>query len=1106
MPTFTGLSFMAKTTTIPLFRTVLLLIALLCTSSHIQAQFYTGMHQPFGKNRVQHEDFYWTFYRFNNFNIYQTSGGEKLSEYTARHAPQIIANIERKIGYTSAQHINFIIYNKKNEFKQSNVGYDDPMKGTGGVTQIASSNVFLYFEGDYNDFHEQIEKGVADMLIHRMIFGDNWKEVIKNATLLYVPDWYTKGLISYIAQPWSTELDDRVKDGVMTNRFKKFNHLEEPDKTYAGHAIWAYVAEVYGPEMIPNVLYMTRVSRSIESGFLFVLGVGLKQLASDAWLHYRVKYELDEENMKFPEDKLLYSKTRKKRDYYQITMSEDGRYFAFASNRLGKHKAYLYDTEKKKKKKLYKGGQKMDRLTDLSVPVLDFREDNGVVAVFYEKKAEPHLIFYDIEEKKKYKREVFRVDKVLSAKFSPDGGKMIMSAMFQGQTDLWEYNLRGNTVKQLTNDMYDDLDPDYINENEIIFVSNRPNDTLEKTRGYLPDLMTKKDIYVLNTNSKSLQRITETPFINESSPAKYKDKQYVYLSDRNGIRNRWIARMDSAISHVDTVIHYRSITNTSPLTNYSRNIIEHSVTPDIDKATDLIFEDGKYRIYQFGIEELEDQSKHEMKETDYSLTKKKKRDKDKENPVELQKVEVAVRILKPDTTKLEEDPNRINIDDYTFQGEDRMSEQRRGSIGQFATIAGKGSESETDTIKKDEFSMPERRDYSLNFSYTDITSTMDFNFANSLYQPFNGGPYTNPGIGVLMKVDMLDLFQDYKIQGGFRYGFNNSNLEFFLSLFDRSRRLDRRYTLKRQSFRLNTPTSVQKVVIYKGEYGLSYPFSEALALRGELSYRNDRTTAASVDDQSLVEPDDFLSQGGLKLELVFDNTRKRGLNLYYGTRFKIFGETYLETNNLQSDLNVVGIDFRHYQKISRDFIYAGRLAASSSFGSRKVVYYLGSVDDWIILDPSKARFNRQTPISQQQNYQFQALASPMRGFIQNARNGNSFFVINNEFRFPIFRYFSTRPQKSDILENFQIVAFSDVGTAWNGTSPFSDENEFNTITVVDGPVTVKLDNKRYPIIGSAGAGLRTKLLGYFLKLDLAWGIDDGIVQQPITHISMGFDF
>ena len=1064
------------------------------------------MHHPFGKSRVQHEEFYWTYYKFKKFTIYQTSGGDKLSEYTARNAKNIIGEVEKRIGYSSNNPINFIVYNKQNEYEQSNIGIEDLSSGTGGVTQIASSNVFLYFKGDYNKLESQIRKGVSEMLIHRMIFGDNWKEVIKNATLLYVPDWYTLGLQSYVSEPWSVKLDDRVKDGVMTDRYKKFNHLEEPDRTFASHALWNYIAEVYGPEIIPNILYMTRVSRSIESGFLFVIGVGLKQLSTDAWLHYRIKHETDGQHEEMPEEKLFFTKTKKKREYYQVALSEDGKHFAVASNKLGKYKVMLYDLEKDKNKKLLKGGLKMDRLPDYSYPLIDIREDNKVVAVFYEHKAEPKLIMYDIVEKKKHIREVFRVDKVLSAKFSPDGRKMILSAMLKGQTDLWEYNLRGNTVKQLTNDMYDDLDPEYLEGGkEIIFVSNRPTNTLKIEKEFLTNLMPTKDVYILNIATKNLQRITETRFTSESKPARYKKKEHVYLSNRNGINKRWVARMDSAVSNIDTSIHYRSITNTSALTNYSRSIIEQQINPTLDNSTDLIFQNNKYQVFQLGIEENQEQSNLEMRATSFSENETDKNETPQKRTEKSDRMVYEIREAKESIDEISTDPLVINIEDYTFQGENRLSEERTRSNGQFALVK-KGGKSKKERAHEVGFQMPERRDYGLNFSYTDITSTLDFNFANQLYQPFNGGPYTNPGMGLLMKVDMLDLFQNYKLQGGFRHGFSNKNVEFFLSLEDRSKRLDKRYALRRQSFERETNTALSKIEIYKVEYGLSYPFSESFALRGELNYRNDKTTQASISDQSLVAPEEFLSQAGLKLELVFDNTRKRGLNLYYGTRFKLFAERYQLTNDMSSDLNVIGLDFRYYQKISRDFIYAGRIAGSSSLGARKLVYYMGSADNWIILDPSKERFNQQTPIATDQNYEFQALASPMRGFLQNARNGNSFLVINNEFRFPIFKYFSTLPQKSDVLENFQIIAFSDIGSAWNGTTPFSEDNEFNTITAVDGPITVKLDNKRYPIIGSVGGGVRTKLLGYFLKIDLAWGMDDGIIQEPITHISMGFDF
>ena len=50
------------------------------------------------------------------------------------------------------------------------------------------------------------------------------------------------------------------------------------------------MAETYGPSVIPNILYMTRVSRNPESGFNYVLGVGLKQLTQECMDHYRARF------------------------------------------------------------------------------------------------------------------------------------------------------------------------------------------------------------------------------------------------------------------------------------------------------------------------------------------------------------------------------------------------------------------------------------------------------------------------------------------------------------------------------------------------------------------------------------------------------------------------------------------------------------------------------------------------------------------------------------------------------------------------------------------------------------------------------------------------
>ena len=110
------------------------------------------MRQNFGKSRVQHEEFFWTYYEFKDYNIYQYRGGEKLSEYVAQNYRENLKDIEKKIGFGFTGELNFIVYNKQSECKQSNIDFDNNENGTGGVTEIASSNIFLHFEGVYNKF------------------------------------------------------------------------------------------------------------------------------------------------------------------------------------------------------------------------------------------------------------------------------------------------------------------------------------------------------------------------------------------------------------------------------------------------------------------------------------------------------------------------------------------------------------------------------------------------------------------------------------------------------------------------------------------------------------------------------------------------------------------------------------------------------------------------------------------------------------------------------------------------------------------------------------------------------------------------------------------
>ena len=279
-----------------------------------------------------------------------------------------------------------------------------------------------------------------------------------------------------------------------------------------------------------------------------------------------------------------------------------------------------------------------------------------------------------------------------------------------------------------------------------------------------------------------------------------------------------------------------------------------------------------------------------------------------------------------------------------------------------------------------------------------------------------------------------------------------------------------------------------------------------MSLKFTTNLRNDRSAYLSTDLVTLQHKDVIKTWLGEKVEFVYDNTRNRGLNLYYGTRAKLFFEAFDQLDAKKANLFIVGLDIRHYKKIHRDLIWASRIAASTSFGTRKLIYYLGSVDNWINLSTKTQTFDQSVLIDQTQNYVYQAIATNMRGFTQNIRNGNSFAVINNELRWPIVKYFMNRPIHSDFFENFQVITFFDIGTAWSGSSPNSDQNAYNKEIIQNGPITIIIDKDRQPIVYGYGFGLRSRLLGYFVRADWAWGIENNTVLPSIFYLSLSLDF
>lgn len=1102
-----------------------LLIGLLFVLQPASSQFYQGYQTTFGKNRVQHQEFFWTFYRFKNFDTYFYLGGKEHARFIGEHADKEIERIEQLFDFRTTGRIQFIIFNRYSDMKQSNIGLEgDEVSGnTGGLTRVIGNKVLVYFDGDHEHLLEQIRAGVAQVLFHQLMYGGNVKDRIQSAVLLTIPEWYEKGLIAYVSKGWGPEQDVIMRDGFISKDVAHFNQMPETEAEFTGHSMWNYITNTYGQTSIANLLYMTRVNRSIENGFSFVLGMNLKRLMR-SWQDYYLKYYSQEASAALNPDRELAFKPKPNRTYDFVSLSPDGKYLAWVSNEIGRYKVFVKDLESGRKRRITKGGYKtLQHKPDRSFPVLTWHPSGKFVTLLREKKGNIWLEYHHQDRKQKADRSKFLYfDKVLQMSYAPNGQDLVMSGIQGGITDIFVYNTRSRTTVNLTQDYYDDLYPVFSKDGrEIYFSSNRTTDSLGLGSDRLVSKDNQFDLFAIEYPKRDsvLTRITSTPFADESWPLALDSGRVWFLSDESGIKNLYLATIDSVLAYVDTAEHYRPVVVNYVQSNYATAILGHHLGKT--RYAETLFKDGKYQvnirkspslILTDSITLLQTQTRKL-----WSLKKAQKdNSKPKQNPISISvdsKPNSDVPATVPDTSK-------IDIDNYVFQSEFKKSDKPRKQDersdpniknGEFISDAPPfKSEQPTviDTIltraKRDTFWLPKQRNYELAFSTDYFVTQLDNSLQNSTYQAYTGGAfYFDPGLNALLKVGVSDLMDDYKISGGVRLSGDFNSNEYFLGYENLKFKIDRSLAFSRQAREYIDGFTYIKVHTHEGKGILKYPFNDLSSIRGSLSLRTDRVVTLATDYVSLSEPTTYDYWGSLKLEYVYDNTLNKGLNLLNGMRYKFFAEAFRQIDQSSTWLGVLGVDFRHYQKIHRQIIWASRFAASTSFGDQKIVYYLGSQDNAVL--PSDI-FDYSIPVDPRQNYGFQAIATNMRGFLQNIRNGNNFALINNEIRFPVFHYLLNRPIRSDFIRNFQIVGFLDVGSAWDGSDPYGNDNYFNTEVISGNPVTVVLDRQVEPIVAGFGGGLRSRLFGYFLRADWGWGYEDGIVREPIFYLSLGLDF
>jgi hypothetical protein len=1078
---------------------ILSLLLTLFFNCHTQAQTNTEI---FGQNRVQYRKFDWKYFETKHFRIYHYDrAGRMLARYVAEQVENDIAVIEQKMEGEFPRKFSVILYNNFDEYTQTNIGgrYESQLRDIpAGTIDVVGDKLVVYFTGVHTDLRRQTREGMAKVIMERMMYGENFREVVKNALLLNLPKWVLYGYTSYLIEGWDAKTHTDWKNLLAANPKSSFYDLSADHYEIAGKAFWKYISDRYGDNNMKTLLFNMQTKGNYNQSVKQTLGQ-TPRLVSDSILGYFNRmYEKDELQREAPDTtktKLVVDLPTDGSIIQSFKVAPKGNDVAYVSWKNGEYKVYMQSTlgPQARYAILEEGKPDYAAQPDPNYPLLAWSNSGYKLAVLYRKNNKNMLRVYN-SLKARVENYVIpnnRFDRALGMTFNEDDDRLVFSAIKKSQTDLYEFVIRGARMNNITNDEWDDIQPWFVSggsKRGILFLSNRPKGNLNVPVGVneLPTGPMNVFFYNTKTKRKELLQMSNVKEGNISQPIQYGSEHFAYLYDINGVQNQYIVTLKRDKNNMETPV-------ATAVTNYSRNIISHQYNPASRQAADVMQVGNQYIVYY--------------------------------RPLQYPGVNVEAK--NPErTTLLQSERDRVKITrkpgESLLKGGDVFQSEFKDDGSEATTqatpdgIAVPAGEADSTYLKMR--AQPYRTSFKLDFFTIKLDNSLLFN----RYQPaeLNGGVFQSPPIGGMLTASLNDLMENHRLTGGVRLPLNFTGLTYFLQYENFKRRLDwgllylRSVTYKNELIGINIPPNptiyseqMLKTTMNIVQATANYPLDHIRSIRLQGSFRSDKLVLKSQDIIGLtaVPVDGTQNWGILRAEYVFDNTKKPIINIYNGFRYKFFGEYYARVNGPGGGMFSVGTDFRYYAKIYRNFIWAVRAAAATSDGKYKILYHVGGVDNWF----ANRKYSDYVPVRPYENYGLETIVTSLRGYELNSRNGNSYTVLNSEFRLPLVTTFIKRPIQSSILKNLQAVAFVDAGAAWEGIWPNADRLKNDRILPDPNGgqasnVTLIISDETAGLGVGYGAGLRTMLFGYFFRVDAAWNIDGR--TKPLWHLGVGTDF
>src|SRR3954464_1911109 len=572
---------------------ILAMVVALLLGARLDAQQY------FGQNQVQYKHFDWQVIETEHWIVHYYPEEREGAMDAARMAERSYARLSKVLDHQFREKKPIVLFSTRSEFGQNNIT-GDLGEGTGGVTEASRHRMIMPLTGDLGSFehvltHEMVHEFQYDVFA-RGKAGAN----IQTLNQVDPPLWFMEGMAEYLSSGPNHILTEQwVRDAVVNGNLPTIEQMtERPDKYFPyryGESLWEYVGARWGDAAIGEIL-QNATTLGIARAFQRQLGLTLHELSDDWREAMNAKYLPQAATLDRPRSfsqPLLTEKTSGGQIFLAPALSSDGNRIAFLSNGSMKRGEVFIDLwlaaahTGQRNKRLGKSttNPNFEELR-LLYSQSSFSNDGRTLAFTGERQGKDVLYLMDVASASIKKRVDLPVDAVWSPVFSPDDKQIAFSGTHGGITDLYIVDADGKNLRQLTNDVYGDMQPAWSPDGKrIAFATDRSPETNLAVLKF-----SKWRIAVMDIQSGAIDVLPNQGGLNLNPAWSPDGQQLAFISDRTGIPNIFLFDFNDRQ-------HYQ-ITNVlggvSAITEYSPAI---SWARTADRIAYTNYEKGDYTVW-----------------------------------------------------------------------------------------------------------------------------------------------------------------------------------------------------------------------------------------------------------------------------------------------------------------------------------------------------------------------------------------------------------------------------------------------------------------------------------------------------------------------------